>query len=146
MTAELWKSLQFFSRHENWGDPEKMDADFVQQLDHFRGIIGKPFVLTCAAFATHGHSENSYHYKGRAADGRFVDSDTHEALSIKEHILIALRAPFGGVGIYTHSSLGPFLHFDNRVATYDRKIWTSEKEGHYENLSIDFLSRYLGGN
>lgn len=140
---DVWGKLQHFSRNENWGDPDKMDPDFILQLDNWRHVVGYPFVLTCPAYATAGHAENSFHYKGRAADGRFVHPDTREPLSISEHIVLALRSPFGGVGIYTYSANGPFLHVDNRIATYDRKIWVCEKAGEYVNLNAEFLKKYL---
>ncbi len=141
--TDVWSKLRYFSRQELWGDPDKMDPDFLIQLDNFRNIIGAPFVLTTPAYAQSGHSANSYHYKGRAVDGRFVHAGSRESLSIIEHVMIALRAPFGGVGIYTWGAGGPFLHMDNRTATYDRKIWVSEKQGQYENLTPDFLRRSM---
>jgi uncharacterized protein YcbK (DUF882 family) len=141
---DVWGKLKHFSKSENWGDPEKMDPEFLIQLDDFRHVIDKPCVLTCAAFANQGHSDQSYHYKGRAADVRFIDPTTREPLTLREHIFIAMKAPFGGVGIYTWSAMGPFLHLDNRVAEYERKIWVSKKEGQYENLSVEFLERSFG--
>lgn len=139
---DIWNRLNYFSRQERWGDPDKMDPDFLLQLDNFRAVIAKPFSLLCG-YESSGHAENSYHYKGRAVDGRFLDLETREALSLEEHLLIALRAPFGGVGIYTWGSGGPFLHLDNRLATHDRKIWVSTEKGKYENLSLSFLKHIL---
>ena len=139
---DVWGQLKHFKRSEAWGDPDKMDRDLLLQLDLFRHVINLPFQVT-RGYAMEGHAENSFHYKGRAVDGRFLDPTTRGPLSVAETILIALRAPFGGVGIYTHWAGGPGLHFDNRVATYDRKIWTSEAPGEYQNLSLAFLSKYL---
>lgn len=139
---DLWGKLRFFSRNEKWGDPDKMDPDFVVQLDNFRGVIGFPFHVL-SGYSSSGHAENSYHYKGRAVDGRFIRPGSRESLSLAEHVLIAIRAPFGGVGIYTWGSGGPFLHLDDRLATHDRKVWISRSEGKYENISIEFIREAL---
>lgn len=138
MTDLEWVLLRHFSKGERWGDPEKMDSNFVIKLDSFRGEIAKPFVLTVEAYAKDGHSENSYHYKGLACDGRFIDPVTRQALPLIEQVMIALKAPFNGVGIYTYHQNGPFLHFDDRNSA-ERKIWVCRSKGVYENLTPEFL-------
>lgn len=141
----VWSSLKHFTREENWGNPDMMDPHFLMGLDDYRDEVGKPCQLTCPAFARTGHACQSYHYLGMAADLRFVDPETWRPLSLEEHIIIALRSPFGGVGIYTWSH-DPFIHFDDRPIGKDRKIWVSEKEGEYQNLSIEFLEKVFGGS
>lgn len=136
----IFDQLKYFKRSENFGDPDKMNPDFLLELDNFRSTLSCQIRILCG-FAISGHAVDSYHYRGRAVDCRLIKDGA--PLSISEHILIAIKAPFGGVGIYTHSPNGPFLHLDNRLATYDRKIWVCEKEGEYQNLSLEFLRKYL---
>lgn len=120
-----------------------MDPIFLFTLDNYRGVVGKPCALTSDAWtAGTGHSKNSFHYLGRAADCRFLDPKTKEPLSLAEHVLIAMKAPFNGVGIYTWWPNGAGLHFDNR-AENERKIWVSEKAGEYVNLTPEILLRLL---
>lgn len=140
---DVWKELKYFSKTEEWGDPARMDPAFLILLDNFRATIPYRIVLTSPAFAGSGHAENSYHYKGRAVDCRLKTMNGRVA-SLQEHVLIALRSPFGGVGIYTWSPLGPFLHFDNRTMMEDRKIWVCEKKGIYRNLDERFLEKVFG--
>lgn len=116
-----------------------MDEDFLRALDQFRGVINKPCVLTCPAYSETGHLAHSQHYLGKAVDCRFIDPMTSLPLSLKEHLIIAMRAPFQGVGIYTWSSFGPFLHLDFRVSDGSRKFWVSKSQDHYENISVEFL-------
>lgn len=136
-----WAKLKYFTPDEDWGDVEKMDENFVTMLDQWRGFCGFPFHLTTPAYATSGHAENSFHYKGRAADGRFIEPRTKMPLTLKQHILFAILSPFNGVGIYTWSKNGPFLHVDNRVTAGRRQIWVCEKAGQYEPLTMAFLSK-----
>lgn len=142
MEPSDWALLKYFSIKENWGDPSKMNANFLLKLDRFRGAVGQPFDLTTPAYTTYGHSDGSYHYRGLAVDGRFVDAKTRKPLTLAEHILIALKAPFNGVGIYTWSPKGTFLHLDDRKSD-ERKIWVSDKQGKYENLSSDWLFAHI---
>lgn len=113
-----------------------MDGYFMEAIDQFREDIGVSMSIHCG-YATEGHAENSYHYLGRAIDFHFEEEGRR--LSLEEHILLALRSPFGGIGIYTWSPNGPFLHFDNRKIEGARKIWICENQGIYRNLGLSFL-------
>lgn len=125
--------------------PERMDYWFLRQLDQFRDLILKDHTFTVtASFASEGHSENSYHYRGQAVDG-YISSPDGKRLSAVEHLIYALRSPFHGIGIYTWSPNGAFLHLDCRP-TFERKIWTCEKKGEYLNLNSPFLGRILSQN
>lgn len=139
----VWAKLKYFRREENWGDPDRMHPEFLMMLDDWRASVGHPFRLTTPAFTTTGHAIGSYHYLGRAADGRLIDAATGKPLSLGHHILAALRSPFGGIGIYTWSKNGPFLHLDDREIYGQRKIWVCEKEGVYKNLTPDLLHKLL---
>lgn len=133
----IWEKLEHFSYKEAWGDPDRMDHNFLCLLDLYRECVGTPFRVTCG-YALDGHSPNSWHYKGRAVDGRFLDSHGH-ALCLGDQIALAMRSPFTGIGIYTHSANGPFLHFDNRPLEGERKVWVCTKPGVYQPLSQHFF-------
>lgn len=136
----FWSKLRHFKKTENWGDASKMDVLLLMDLDRFREEIGHPFKLL-AAYATSGHSEHSFHYLGRAVDGRFHDRKTGKALSAKAHLLAALKSPFNGIGIYLWGSGGPFIHLDNRPMDGTRKVWVSPVQGKYENLTEAWMSK-----
>lgn len=122
-----------------------MDPAFLIKLDKFRGHVGELFrdvsFKVHEGFATSGHSANSYHYKGLAVDGRFWRNG--KPLSIADHMAIAMISPFGGVGIYTWSPNGAFLHFDDRIIENKRAVWACASEGKYEPFSGQFLSKSL---
>ena len=138
----IWDYLQHFSRDEAWGDPERMSHDFLRLLDLYRGRVGEAVHVTCG-FDTSGHVSDSMHYKGRAVDGRFVDS-SGAALSFVDQLSLAMRSPFTGIGIYTWSPNGTFLHLDNRDLEGERKVWACEVKGVYQPLSEAFLKRHIG--
>lgn len=117
-----------------------MDPFFLKKLDAWRGTLPSlSFVLTTPAYSTKGHSENSYHYRGQAVDGRLIEKATGRVLSAFEHFVIAMKSPFGGIGLYTWSKRGPFIHLDYRPYFAERKIWVCLKQGVYENLSENFI-------
>jgi uncharacterized protein YcbK (DUF882 family) len=119
--------------------PEKMDHWFLRQLDQWRDITLKSCNFTITeSYAKDGHSEDSYHYKGQAVDGYI--SFQGKRLSTVEQFILAMRSPFHGIGIYTWSPNGCFLHLDCRP-TFERKIWVCEKKGTYENLNASFLGQ-----
>jgi hypothetical protein len=140
----VWKLLLNFKESERWGDSSKMNVAFLLKLDAYITHVKKAHknaicVLTAEAWTDgHGHSDKSYHYLGRAVDCRFVDATTKKPLSLVDHLFIALKSPFSGVGIYTWSANGPYLHFDDRKES-ERKIWVCTKRGQYENLNAEFL-------
>ena len=71
----IFDDLKFFGREEAWGDPNRMNHSFLLALDAYRGLVNHPFLVTCG-FEMGGHAPHSWHYKGRAVDGRFFHRDT----------------------------------------------------------------------
>jgi len=136
-----WNKFRHFRRSEAWGDPDRMNIGFVYELDQFRDAVRKRFVVT-RGFATTGHATDSYHYKGRAVDGRFVDEDG-VSLSLAEHIAICMQAPFNGIGIYTYSPNGTFVHFDNRLSQFRRVIWVCNEPGVYRPITESFVKQAI---
>ena len=122
-----WSVITHFNRNEAFGDSEKMDQRFMARLDDFRAEVGLPMRIL-SGYATTGHVENSEHYYGRAVDLRIYSKNGKKPLSMAETFIIAMRAPFYGVGIYSYS-WAPFIHLDGRYGGPLRKIWVAEKEG-----------------
>lgn len=113
MTPEDWENIRFFSPEEAWGDPYKMDHNLIIRLDQLRELAGKPIIIHCG-YATEGHSLNSFHYKGMAADLHI------EGYSLLDQYLLAEQAgPFGGIGVYPDWSR-PGLHLDVRPGPHKR--------------------------
>lgn len=63
----IWDNLKHFNRHENWGDPDKINGLLLLTLDSLREAIDRPFVIH-NAYSLSGHSEKSQHYVGNAVD------------------------------------------------------------------------------
>lgn len=138
-----WDSFKHFKKTERWGDPDKMNLEFVKMLDDFRDHIKTPITIL-EGYATYGHVSQSQHYLGRAADLRIQNNDTKKPLSAAEHLILSMRSPFTGIGIYTWSPNGPFVHWDNRPLTDgERKIWVSTQKGQYLPISKEFLEKVL---
>jgi uncharacterized protein YcbK (DUF882 family) len=124
-----WEKIKYFSKNENWGDPNKVDAYLVQALDALRGMVNKPIVIHCA-YDESGHATNSQHYKGKAADIHIVGMDAVDQLLAAEKIGL-----FNGIGIYPFWN-NPGLHVDVRTVP---ARWARDKKGNYVSLNWDFL-------
>lgn len=140
MKIKDWSVFRHFKPTEKWGNPDEMEFELVKALDDFRDTKDTPLVIM-EGFATSGHSERSYHYKGMAVDCRFVDPKTKLAKDLQFHTMAALQSPFGGIGIYTWGASGPFLHLDIRPVKGQRVMWISESPRIYKPLTIEFLHR-----
>ncbi len=116
MRLEDWKKIRHFSQTENWGDASKMDYEYVIMLDTVRHLCDVPFALTSPAYTKRtGHSKDSYHYYGRAADYRLLDIPIYEAYDL-------LVATLKSMGIYEKVGFGfypdwttPGFHLDDRA-------------------------------
>lgn len=69
MTPEDWKSVRHFEPSE-FSAPERMDYDFVKQLDAYRAKLGES-VLINYSNGQEQHAAGSLHYEGKAADIMF---------------------------------------------------------------------------
>ena len=94
MTPTEWSRVQYFTMHEAWGDPDKMDRELVGYLDEFRHFLGIPIMVLCGTQGT--HKANSQHPFGKAVDVAVPEWDKH----LLDLMLAATRFPFRGVGIY----------------------------------------------
>lgn len=108
MSDSDWSKLKYMTKKDNWGDPAKMSKNLVYNLENLRIFVGKPLTLTCPAYTPgNGHSQNSQHYFGNAADW------TVKGLSILNMYILAERFNFTGIGLYPNNG-NPFVHTDVR--------------------------------
>lgn len=141
MHINKWDELRYFTPSENWGNPDKMDRDFLVKLDNFRHAVGLSFHVL-EGYATSGHAPNSFHYLGRAVDGRFLRDG--KAIGVDELLYWVFLSPFTGIGIYTWGSGGPFMHLDDRTTAHDLKVcWVSHEPKVYKPLTKDSLKSLI---
>ena len=112
MKKDIFKELKYFSRDENWGNPDKINPELLYRLDKFRGLLGVPVYINCA-YATSGHTSRSQHYLGNAVDVNF-----HNRISLLDAYIIAEKIGFNGIGLYPHWHY-PGLHLDVRPLSID---------------------------
>lgn len=134
MDQRQWQHINHFHQGENWGDLDLLKFELVQKLDWMREELGSPVFINCAADLT-GHSTNSYHYKGMAADIHFS-----EDVLLGDVFILATRW-FSGIGLYPFWN-NPGLHVDIRSLKVDEeaKYWISWRKGKYHKLDINELS------
>ena len=102
-----WSKVKHFNKNENWGDWKKVDPWLIYCLDALREIANRPIIIHCA-YAENGHSDNSQHYKGKAADIHI------KGLNVVDQYLIAEKSNlFNGIGVYPFWN-NPGLHIDIR--------------------------------
>lgn len=136
-----WDELRYFTPSERWGNPDKMDRDFLVKLDGFRHAVGLSFQVL-EGYATTGHAPKSLHYEGRAVDGRFLRDG--KAVEMDELVYLSFLSPFTGIGLYSWGASGPFVHFDDRTLANGRKaVWVSHKQNVYEPFTKDSLKSLL---
>lgn len=128
-----WNSIKNFKKQEFQPNADKVDLDLVILLDRFRDEIGAPVVIHCA-YETTGHSKNSQHAKGKAADLHVKGVSLLEAFDAAEKI------GFTGIGVYPHWN-NPGLHLDIR----DRKPirWYQDENGEYIYVSSNEIRKML---
>lgn len=108
-----WHAYKYFKPTESWGNPDRMNPDFMYLLDTVRGLFRKPFVIHCG-YAKRGHSPASYHYSGRAADFHIDGVDSLKALNKIQQILVDMEANNKtGLGYYPNWN-APGFHLDDR--------------------------------
>ena len=136
MRKEHWEQIGYFTPTENWGDPAKMSFELVKRLDCLREFCGNPIIIHCG-YAIQGHSENSQHYLGKAADLHIM------GLSLINQYLLAERFNFGGIGLYPDWK-HPGLHCDVRKkAIEDPYNRWAKIDGKYVFLNETVLRRII---
>jgi len=115
----------------------------VYMLDHLRGVVKCPIIVTAAidVAGDHGHAPNSYHLAKNhcQAVDFYMDTD----MPPREQYYYVELEGFGGIGIYLniwHDKKGKLLpigfHVDTRPL--DRlQRWSCRKKGEYQYLLKD---------
>lgn len=111
-----WSIIQHFSPHENWGDIEQVNPILIKQLDDMRKYANHPFILH-EVYSSTGHTKNSYHYYGAAADGHFIESfkNTNPLDLIDQYFLAVKIFGNSAIGLYGRDIWNnPGIHVDIR--------------------------------
>jgi len=108
-----WSKIKYFTPNENWGDADRIDPLLVSGLDLLRDKVGHPFHINCA-YAEDGHKDDSWHYKGKAADFIIKDLPFKDAIDKLLEALDELdMSDVVGLGIYPDWNT-PGFHLDTR--------------------------------
>ncbi len=107
-------------------DPRLVDPGLVLDMDVICSEAGVKFCVH-EAYATSGHADDSYHYRGLAVDGHFAPGLT----PAQQFRLLYLRG-FGGVGWYPGWN-NPGWHVDKRPGA--RVFWFREGDRYVYGLS-----------
>ena len=139
---ETWNVIdEYFKPHE-FGDgaEEGMQDEYLISLTKFRIAIDNPMIIhPNGGFSTDGHSQNSYHYQGRAIDFHFK----HNPVSTRRLVVTAIKCGLHGIGIYPHWDPKPGgFHIDNRPGG-SVNIWIRNKAGVYIYLWTSAMSESL---
>ena len=72
----IWDKLRYFKRSEAWGNPDKINGFLLILFDEIRhrasAINPDAYIVIHCGYELTGHSENSQHYIGNAADFHIV--------------------------------------------------------------------------
>jgi hypothetical protein len=111
---DIWDIIgSRFSKAEPWGDPDKVCGALLLVLFQVRELTGHAVVIH-NAWATSGHADNSYHYKGLAADFHLDNLPFRDAVPLLLAALGQLQLEnFVGLGIYP-DWCNPGFHLDLR--------------------------------
>lgn len=128
MTEESWKAIEFFKPKE-FGDWRNVAERLIFLCDKIRAVAGKPMHIR-SAYATDGHTKNSYHYRGMAVDFYI------EGLHVVDQFLLVSKFPdIGGIGLYDWG-----IHID--IGQPGRR-WGRNKNGDYVALDWKYLRTFL---
>jgi hypothetical protein len=127
VTALVFPVLKNFNFGEFGDYTQALDVLMLTGLQTIRTVVGKPFIIH-EAFATKGHSPNSYHYKGQAVDGHFKGA-------VKEKDLMEVYSKIdwwpGGIGIYPYWNT-PGFHID----IGEKRRWWRNEDGEDQGRSM----------
>lgn len=135
MTDLEWQSLIHLKESMNWGDPARMNREFLWELERFVDFLKTDIFISCGTNKT--HLENSQHDQGLAVDILFPGSELSELFDIYQD---ASRFKFTGIGVYPHwkyegKQIGG-LHLDFRTTKY-RALWMGvEEDGKQQYIAL----------
>ncbi len=134
-----WDGIKYFKEEEFRPPGYKagftVGMGFLLKLDILRSQIGLPITVhKNGGFAVSGHSKNSLHYMGLAADVNISDANG-AVMDIVHQALLVYKWTFLSIGIYNcWDSLGgsghlPGLHLDDRTAIgLPKKVWFQDPD------------------
>lgn len=128
MESDQWNDLSPYFTESECGD---MDYNFMLKVLQLRKLLDSEMIVH-EGKASSGHSDKSYHYKGRALDFHVKDIDHREVMGLID------SCGFGGAGVYYwgagfESTSQPFFHIDDRpIQKYQR--WISIKPNEYKYM------------
>lgn len=100
---------------DQWGDPDKVSGFLIALIGLIQSEIGE--VEIHCAYKKNGHSKNSQHYKGNAADFHFKNLCKESFMEQYNDIIEVLDefqlTDFTGLGIYPQWN-NPGFHIDVR--------------------------------
>ena len=114
----IWDKLRYFKRSEAWGNPDKINGFLLILLDEIRHrasvINPDAYIVIHCGYELTGHTENSQHYKGSAADFHIVGLSLFKAyVLIVETIKDIQVSDKVGLGVYLGWN-SPGFHLDVR--------------------------------
>ncbi|HSA06131.1 MAG TPA: hypothetical protein P5556_03020 [Candidatus Gastranaerophilales bacterium] len=120
---DIWRALKHFKPHENWGNSKKINGMLLLLLDEITEQVksyslcnynkNSPCIIHCA-YETSGHSPNSQHYKGNAADFHFSNIPPFKTYETIIKVLKDTQTEnFVGLGVYP-DWINPGFHLDAR--------------------------------
>lgn len=129
------KVSPYFSRDENWGDPDNIDSALVYGLYKLRAFVGRPIHIHCGVEA---RQTFSYHSIRMAVDCHIEDMHP-----IDQFLVFSRFDTFTGIGIYFRWN-HPGCHVDVRPLRqkleHDAR-WVCFHAGVYETLDLKALKR-----
>ena len=137
-----WTGIKHFDRDEfrppNDGDEFEMGMGFLLKLDMLREHVGSAInIHRNGGYARSGHSKNSLHYQGLAADVHIGEEGTGNPRVALEQAILAHKWTFLSIGIYPYWNQ-PGLHLDDRsVIGLPKVVWYRDRQGEYNYYPYD---------
>lgn len=148
---DIWQVIKpHFNRSEKWGDPDRVDPITLTVLYLVRKEVGVPIIIKLA-YEESGHTENSYHYVGKAIDFHINNLPFLVAVDSVERALRRLKLfNFVGLGIYPDWN-SPGFHLDTRghfarwSAQYHKKDGHLIQEYYGYDVGVEYAREKFGG-
>lgn len=143
-----WSDIKYFTEEEfrpaDYDGDFNMGMGFLLKLDTLRSQIDSPVVIhKNGGFAVKGHSRNSLHYRGLAADLHIGAGNSTRPRDALQQAILAYKWSFLSIGIYPFWN-SPGLHLDDRTAIgLPKTVWFQDRAGIYHYYPYDDFHRCL---
>ncbi len=152
MTIMNWNDIEHFQPHEfdarglPGSGEDSFSIELAGKLDRFHEALSEHtgdavaiIIHANGGYAVKGHSKNSKHYTGCAADLHAIHRKSRSPVSVIDQFLVAEKLEcFGGIGLYPQWR-HPGLHLD--IGRKGRR-WVSA-DGQYLGLHEETLKRCM---